>query len=613
MKNKKLSRLSALKNQVRRLQKRLENLQHLSKRFSWYRLIIFLSAILIGIPIFWVNHSWSYFIIGIALIIFNIVAFFHRKVEAAVQKYSIYLGIKKSHIARLTLDWENIPEELDFKIDEQHPFEIDLDITGRHSLHHLLDISVSQSGSQRLRDWLLNTNPDKKIIQQRQQIIEELTPLTLFRDKFLLNFYLLSKERLNDKRLLNWLNQSQSSKPLKRVLMVSSALAGVNWLLLFAHIFLNIPSYFIYSFAVYVIFYLMNSKVRSSIFDEAEFLLDEIKKYKIIFQYLEKYPYNRKINLKNLITVFLEKRDKPSVQIKKLTLITTAIGLRMNYILGIILNGALPWDFYFAFRLNKCRLRFQQKFPVWLDTCFELEALTSLANFNYLNPEYEFPKIKKNNGERILFEAEKLGHPLLPFQQKITNDFILKDTGEMALITGSNMSGKSTFLRTVGINLALAFAGAPVNAFRFQVNLCRIYTCIRVNDSIFAGVSQFYAEVKRLKTLLNELEEKNQQPLFFLIDEIFKGTNNRERLIGSRSFIRSLIGLNGAGLISTHDLELTNLEIEFSNFKNFHFREEVKNGKMIFDYKLRSGPCPTTNALKIMQLEGLPVDNIDKY
>ncbi len=261
MKHKKLSRLKALKNQLRRLQKRLENFQHLSKSFSWYRLIIFLSVILIGIPVFWINHSWSYFIIGIAVIIFNIVAFFHRKVETAVQKYSIYLGIKKSHIARLTLDWENIPDTPDFKTDEQHPFEIDLDITGRHSLHHLLDISVSQSGSQRLRDWLLNTNPDKKIIQQHQHIIKELTPLTLFRDKFLLNFYLLSKERLDDKRLVNWLNQSQSSKPLKTALVISGILAGVNWLLLFAHIFLNIPSYFIYSLAAYIIFYLMNSKV----------------------------------------------------------------------------------------------------------------------------------------------------------------------------------------------------------------------------------------------------------------------------------------------------------------------------------------------------------------
>jgi len=170
------------------------------------------------------------------------------------------------------------------------------------------------------------------------------------------------------------------------------------------------------------------------------------------------------------------------------------------------------------------------------------------------------------------------------------------------------MSGKSSFLKTIGVNLCLAYAGGPVNAGSFQSVLFRIFTCIKINDSIVDGFSFFYTEVKRLKALLDALQVNHPLPLLFLIDEIFKGTNNRERLVGSRSYIRNLIGQNGAGLIATHDLELIKLADDFSDIINCHFREEVVGGKMVFDYKLRPGPCPTTNALKIMRMEGLPVD-----
>ncbi len=192
--------------------------------------------------------------------------------------------------------------------------------------------------------------------------------------------------------------------------------------------------------------------------------------------------------------------------------------------------------------------------------------------------------------------------------QKVVNDFSILKQGEIDIITGSNMSGKSTFLRTVGINLCLAYAGGPVNASLFQTSLFRIFTCIRINDSVTEGYSYFYAEVKRLRTLLTEVESDNSMPIFFLIDEIFKGTNNRERRIGSESYISALVGKKCLGLISTHDLELVTLEENLPDIRNYHFKEDVLDGQMVFDYQLREGPCPTTNALKIMQMEGLPID-----
>jgi DNA mismatch repair ATPase MutS len=171
------------------------------------------------------------------------------------------------------------------------------------------------------------------------------------------------------------------------------------------------------------------------------------------------------------------------------------------------------------------------------------------------------------------------------------------------------MSGKSTFLRTVGINVCLAQAGAPVCASRVSWTWSRLACCIRIDDSLDAGLSFFYAEVKRLKTILNLTHIRTDPPVLFLIDEIFRGTNNRERLIGSRAYIRALSQGHGFGLVSTHDLELTDLEKDIPSMTNLHFQETVSAGALQFDYRLRPGPCPTTNALRIMQLEELPVSD----
>jgi len=172
------------------------------------------------------------------------------------------------------------------------------------------------------------------------------------------------------------------------------------------------------------------------------------------------------------------------------------------------------------------------------------------------------------------------------------------------------MAGKSTFLKTVGTNLCLAYAGGPVNAKSLRTQLFRVFTCMQIHDSITDGFSFFYAEVKRLKLLLTLLHDNGQLPVLYLIDEIFRGTNSRERLIGSRAYIRHLAQQAGVGLIATHDLELGQLEQQISSLTNFHFRDDVSAGKMHFDYILHAGICPTTNALKIMRREGLPVDHM---
>jgi hypothetical protein len=604
-------RQKAIKNQVKRLNNRLTKLHALSRRLSWYRLVIFLiGGALVFISFFWISENLAWFFAGTAFIIFSIIACYHHRLGKGIRRHQIWLEIKKSQLARMDLDWENITGSMLPNPLSDLSFEKDLDITGSRSIHQLIDISISREGSQRLATWLLQKVPDLTGILKRQKVIQELVALTRFRHRLLLNFRLVSGAQLEGDKLLKWLQTEPPSKSMKNLTVISHGFAAVNITLFLWHQFGDMPPYWMLSLFIYGIFYLSNLKLLGHFFEIISQLDDELSKFRQILKFLETYPYGNNRNLRELCSPFLEQEKFPSNQLRKIKFVSTAIGLRMNPIMAVLLNIAFPWDFFFSFLIHRYRDEISQKLPQWLNVWENLEASISLANFAYLNPNYVFPEFIPDleTKDQPILAAKGLGHPLIPAVQIVCNDFSLNQSGQAFIVTGSNMSGKSSFLKTIGVNLCLAYAGGPVNAGSFQSVLFRIFTCIKINDSIVDGFSFFYTEVKRLKALLDALRGNHPLPLLFLIDEIFKGTNNRERLVGSRSYIRNLIGQNGAGLVATHDLELIKLADDFPMITNCHFREKVANGKMVFDYKLRPGPCPTTNALKIMRMEGLPVD-----
>jgi hypothetical protein len=474
----------------------------------------------------------------------------------------------------------------------------------------LLDIAVSREGSHLLGKWLLEKVPDPGNIMERQQVVQELTCLPGFRDRFLLYFQQVSEERLEGGKFLEAISAHKPSKNLHWLLPLLTLLAIVNIFLILINWFAGTPPYWLFSLPVYIVLYFLNLDSVKHIFSDASFLDAELTKIRVMLRFLETYPYHKNAHLAEVCRPFWEKTQRSSRKIKKLRRVAAGVGLRMNPGMAILLNLLGPWDFFVASQLEKCKAALSEDVPVWLEAWSKLEAMISLANFAWLNPENTFPGIAENSpgGKNALFTARQLGHPLLPFSEKTCNDFSLNSPGEMALITGSNMAGKSTFLKTLGINLVLAYAGGPVNAVYLRTSLFRVFTSVKVSDSVTDGISFFYAEVRRLKALLQALQQEHPYPVFFLIDEIFRGTNNRERFIGSRSYIRALAGQNGLGAISTHDLELTKLADENDRLFNYHFREEIIDGKMVFDYQLRPGPCPTTNALVIMQMEGLPME-----
>lgn len=586
-------------------------LQAISDRYSWIRLTVIVigAIILFPITIFTtvpIAIIWSVVVIGV----FAGVVAYHRRVLETIRQLEIWQRLKSLHMAQAKLDWENLTEP-SFRPDPAHPFENDFDIAGRYSLHRVMDTTTTNEAAAKLREWLLITNPDLDATLERQALVRELEVMTIYRDKLTL-FATRSPRTLGKKRdvsrVLDWLSAQSTDTNFAPLLRIAIGFVLVN-IILFALDQLNvIPPIWQITMFLYIGFIFSRFEIRG-FFGDALVMRALITPLKDVFDHIEHYPYARSPHLKALCQPFLDSGESPSRVLRRVNRILGAAGLQQNPIAWFVVNMIVPWDLYFAGQLQEIKNVLKVQLPVWLETWIELEALSALATFADLNQAHmtypEFIPV----AETPIFEAIEMGHPLIPASRRVCNSFTIDDKGDITLLTGSNMSGKSTFLRTIGLNLSLTFAGAPVIAGEFRTAPFRQYACIRVTDSVTDGISYFYAEVRRLKGLLDKLEGDSNYPLLFLIDEIFRGTNNRERLVGSRSYIRSLVGTNGTGIIATHDLELVQLADEFEKIDNYHFRDEVRDGKMIFDYKLHEGPSPTTNALKIMQMEGLPVDH----
>jgi hypothetical protein len=601
------TRKDSLQRISQRLLKQVHDLRARAVRWAWARLWIFLGTIILAIAAGRYAYTLGNLILAFGFILFIVVVYVHRRAEAGLGRYSVYLQIKMTHLARQALDWEHLPSPLDSSVTSEHPFAFDLDLTGECSLHHLLDTAISLQGSERLLDWLLAPVPDFTTISQRQKLVSELIPRAAFRDKLTLTGKLTSQRerRWDSSYLVNWVEEAIPNDGLGRIVAILMVLAGVNLIIGLLAANSILPREAILIWLIYFGLYLSRARDVAPLYAEASALYRSLEQIKDVFLYLERAHYPAGSQLDQLCQPLLS-QNRPSKALQRLLFVVSAASLQNNIILWGLLNIVFPWDLFFAYQLRQRKRALKSQLPRWLDIWHELEALCSLATFAYLHPQYTFPVIES---EGNVWQAEALGHPLIPSDVRVTNDFALPPSGEIVLITGSNMSGKSSFLRTIGVNTVLANAGSVVTAHHLRLSLFRPFTCIKVSDSLVDGFSYFYAEVRRLKALLDALNSDHPLPLLFLIDEIFRGTNNRERLIGSRAYIQALIGAHGTGVISTHDLELT--RVGGDTVHNQHFADDLENGRMVFDYQLRPGPSPTTNALKIMEIEGLPVNGAD--
>jgi len=593
-----------------RIENNIAKFKGFSKKYTWARSIVFFAGLGFALSTTGILNDFTYFL-GLVVFItgFIVLVDRHQKVHESIDKFEHLKKIKQRHIARLELNWVEIPQrqaEVDIK---DHAFANDLDIVGEYSLHQLIDTSIYEGSSEKLVNWLLKESPEKEEISRRQKLVKELIPLQVFRDKLtVIGEFTKGKTSDTDwsmEKMLQWLGNPPISG-FKIPLVVLSVLSVCNITLgILAWIGLVSTLIPVATLITYLTYYNHHEKKVTGLF-EAAYQIDKLlDRFRSLLLEVERFKVKEASGLHGLLASFQNTNTKPSKYIEKAKKLTGPASLKANQIVWPVVNLMMPWDMYFSMKMESLKKEMEPKLSQWLDVFYELEALNGLANFGALHTEYNFPELIEH--EEVLFEGKDLGHPLIPSSQKVTNDFEVQEGKDLFLITGSNMAGKSTFLRTIGINLCLAFAGAPVNAESLKTNLFRIFTSINVKDSLEGGLSHFYAEVRRLRTLLNKLDQKDELPLFFFVDEIFKGTNNRERFQGSTAFLKEIAGKNGVGMVSTHDLELASLEKEIPELSNWHFAETIEDGKMSFEYKLKSGPCPTTNALKIMEMEGLPI------
>ena len=614
-----MTRLVQLEKQIARLERRAKFLNEISSKYWTARRITFVLGALFALAFCnFAGRTGGWLVAGVFVIEFVIVTVFHNKVRDSLTRNELLIEIKQVQIARIHLDWNRIPlgDPLAHPI-PGHAFETDLDITGERSLHRLLDCAVTKEGSERLKSWLLNPRPDPHLIKQRQALVQELKAHSWFRDKLQLLSAVarrnigLTRSRSgasnlwNSSKLVDWLERTERKGSLLPTVVLLFILSALNITCVVLAFFEVIPPIWPLTFLIYTGTMLLKQSRIATAWGELQGLEKTLTHFQLVFRYLESRCYANTPGVASICAPFVDESRRPSVEIKRLGRLAAALGIRTNPILSLVVHLLVPWDFFFTYRLELVKDEIAHLMPRWLDAWYELEVLNSLANFAYLNPHYVFPNLSSDENR---FAARKLGHPLLKPDSKVCNDFESGEGQKIVILTGSNMAGKSTFLRTIGVNLCLAYAGAPVNADNLDTSLFRLFTCIKVSDSVQDGLSYFYAEVKRLQALLAAASVSGELPVLFLIDEIFRGTNSRERLIGSRSYIRALSQSTAVGLVATHDLELIKLADEIPGVVNHHFREEVYDGRMVFDYRLRPGPCPTTNALTIMRLEGLPVD-----
>lgn len=486
----------------------------------------------------------------------------------------------------------------------KHPYTSDLDVFGDNSLFQYLNRTISPNGEELLAFWLKSIHKDKKIIESKQEAIKELAGKLDWRQ----NFYATSlnaietKEEIN--KLLQWVNTSMVLKKnmFFKILTYFLPLLSVSTLVLV--IFQKLPES-VFGLSIVLNLLLLSQVIRkiNQFFGLVSKKVQILRKYSNLVELIEKEEFKSEYLL-DLKKGLETNEQSASNRIKKLHKLLALFEYRLNMLMGVILNATIVWDIQIVNSIERWRQKNHHLLLNWLKVIDEFEALNSLATYAYNNPEFIYPEIED---EKFTFQAENFGHPLLNEQIRICNDLQIDQLQKYYVVTGGNMAGKSTFLRTVGVNLILAMNGAPVCATSFKFKPIEIHSSMRTSDSLAHSESYFFAEISKLKSVLDQLKQGKE--VFVLLDEILKGTNSTDQQQGSIAFLKQLMKYNGAGLIATHDLSLGDLMKEYPNhFQNKCFEVSVEGDKLNFDYKLVDGIAQNLNASFLMKQMGILVD-----
>ncbi|PSL23591.1 MutS-related protein [Dyadobacter jiangsuensis] len=539
----------------------------------------------------------------------------YNLLTADKKRVEFLLQINEAELLRMHNDLSTFPTGAQF-LSRRHDYAADLDVFGHHALFQLLNRTTTGSGERLLADWL-SAPADRQTITGRQAAVRELADKLDWRQKFQASGMPFHSTNSDHDLLLKWIEEAPQFLPSrKRLLTTSLSLAVVSSLALgwFLYHFLfhlrdltGIHLLPLIGIAIINAIYLRKFRhAAEDIIVSTQRNMGIIGAYQSLIKTAEKQQFETK-ELNDLQAAFGQTGTKASAEIGTLKRILemfqqkgTRNTIGKNAFYGM-LNNLWLIDVHLILKTEEWKSRNRAQIGPWIAAVSELEALASIAGFACSNPQYVFPEITT---EPYLIDFKTVGHPLLKQEKRISNDFTMHGRGATTMITGSNMAGKSTFLRTVGINLVLAFMGAPCCASYARVSPLRVFTSMRTQDNLEESVSSFYAELQRIEQLLKLVGEG--EPIFFLLDEMFKGTNSQDRFRGGVSLIRQLSELNAFGMISTHDLDLAQLTKDLA-IGNFSFNSTIRDGQISFDYRLTPGICTDFNASELMKRSGIRI------
>jgi hypothetical protein len=534
--------------------------------------------------------AFGVFFVGFGLFL-NIVSK-HLKLKVELKKTRLFVKINQEEINRLSNNFNGLRNGLEY-FDKDHPYLSDLDLFGSLSLFQLINRSHTFDGGNKLSIWMKNPTTQFQI-NQRQEAAAELAPEIDFRQNFEVTALLSDKIGERPNSLLDWLKTPANEKIQKPIFKYGQYLPYVT-LAIFLGAYFDLFSYYFVGLLLLIqagILKLIDEDISEAL-KQTEMLSDTLLPISDLMQQVENKNFKAELLVK--LSKRVEGAPKAVAEVQK---IIHFLSYRSNPVAA--LGGIIMMvDLKNFTKLDKWKAEHSHKFATWLAVISEFEALNSLAAFQFANPKYVLPTITTT-----LLKVKQLGHPLIISNKRVYNDFAAGQIGHNTILTGSNMSGKSTFERTIGVNIVLALMGAVVCAESFECAEMQIFTSMRTQDSLENDTSSFYAELKRLEKLI-VLTSHNEKPVFYLLDEILKGTNSKDRHAGAKALILQLKNRQAAGIISTHDVDLGD-EFEGKDYiKNYSFSSEMVDNELVFDYKLQEGVCHSFNASALMRSIGI--------
>lgn len=585
-------RLSLTEGQLQQVKKQIF-------RISMLRLALFIAGVA-GIYFFFSQTPLLIVCICLTFLPFFILVKVHNRLFIRKEWLETQARIIQEELQALSGNYSSFEDGKEY-VNPEHPYSFDLDIFGRRSLFQSINRTCTFFGKVRLAEWLQNHLHEKASIEKRQEMVREISEHTLFREQFRVAGLVHHSQSSDAEKIQAW---SQSPAQYLHAGWVKAFIWGVpviNSLLLITSLAgWTSFSWLGLSFGIFLVLSFGIIKRATYIQETYGKQLKSLNGYARLIA-LAKAEDWKSAGMQELMERFNLNGQSPIQALQQLSKELDRLDLRNNQFLYVLLEGSIFFQLQEIVRIERWKVRYGQHISEWLETVGELDTLCSLGTFAYNHPQYTYPELTE---KPFCFLATQMGHPLMPASQCVKNDATIPSRPFFLIITGANMAGKSTYLRTIGVNYLLACIGAPVCCERLKLHPNQLITSLRTSDSLSDNESYFFAELKRLKRIIDLLNQGKQ--LFIILDEILKGTNSMDKQKGSFDLIRQFMQLKANGIIATHDLLLGSLIKQFpEEIRNYCFEADIKENELTFSYKLREGVAQNMNACFLMKKMGI--------